>query len=263
MLWANAVNDLGNRNIPYVLVTILSIKGSSPRAVQSKMVVIDDRTFDSIGGGKLEFAATQEARQILRQNVPSIGTKNFSLGKDLVQCCGGEVELLFECFPACDFEVVLFGAGHVGSALVKILADLPCRIHWLDSRIEIVESAANQYQDAANVLVESIAAPWQVVENCKAGSFYLVMTHSHEIDFELCEAILGRSDIKFCGLIGSKSKAASFKSRLKRKQFSEQELSRLVSPVGLDLGAGKEPAVVAVAIAAQLLQLYNSTVTSA
>ena len=185
-----------------------------------------------------------------------IERREHTLGQDLVQCCGGEVELLYECYPPCDFDIALFGAGHVGSALITVLGELPCRVRWHDSRNAVFDQVAGTLSARSHIAVIRSDNPFLAVEQCVAHSFYLVMTHSHEIDFELCEAILGRSDIRFCGLIGSRSKAASFRSRLLRKGFSQQEVDRLVSPVGLALGAGKQPMEVAVAVAAQLLQIY-------
>jgi len=256
MNWIDAISQLTRRNTGFVVVTVLSVKGSSPRAEQTKMVVTDDTVYDSIGGGNLEFEAIQTARSLLQGDRAAIERHDYTLGADLVQCCGGSVELLYECFPACDFNVVLCGAGHVGKALVSILSGLPCRVQWMDSRNELLDSAVQEVGPSSSVTPVNFRNPYQSIEQCPPWSWYLVMTHSHEIDFELCEAILGRKDVHYCGLIGSKSKAASFRSRLNRKGFSATEIDLLTSPIGLDLGAGKRPMEVAVSISAQLMQLY-------
>jgi xanthine dehydrogenase accessory factor len=126
----------------------------------------------------------------------------------------------------------------------------------MDSRNELLESAVQEVGPPSNMTPVNYHNPYQSIEQCPPWSWYLVMTHSHEIDFELCEAILGRKDVHYCGLIGSKSKAVSFRSRLKKKGFTAMEIGHLTSPVGLDLGAGKRPMEVAVSISAQLMQLY-------
>ena len=256
MIWSDAVTELTRQNSGFVLVTVLSVEGSSPRAQQTKMVVTKDSIFDSVGGGKLEFEAIQTARSMLGENDAAIKRREFKLGADLTQCCGGNVELLFEHFPACDFNIVLFGAGHVGTALISILSGLPCRVRWVDSRQDYLQSANDLVGSSGKIVVADMQNAYQAVEDCAPGSWYLIMTHSHEVDFELCEAILGRDDIKYCGLIGSKSKSASFRGRLKRKGYSETEIGRLTSPVGIPLGAGKTPMEVAVSVSAQLLKLY-------
>ncbi len=256
MNWVNAIANLQRRNIGFTLVTVLSTQGSSPRGEQSKMVVNADQVYDSIGGGNLEFKATAYARELLRVNQSVVEQRQYTLGNDLTQCCGGKVELLYECFPACDFNIVLFGAGHVASALTRILGQIPCRVTWIDSRPELLEQAVTQLGEVPNIQPRVMVNPFEMVEQCPVDAFYLIVTHSHEIDFELCEAILARQDIAYCGLIGSKSKAAKFRQRLRRKGYKKDEIERLTSPVGLNLGAGKTPMEVAVSISSQLLQNY-------
>ena len=137
MNWLNAIAKLQRDNIGFVLVTVLQTKGSAPRDCAAKMAVTDSQIYDSIGGGNLEYQAINTARDLLTKADTTPRVETFSLGKDLTQCCGGEVVLLFECFPACAFNLVLFGAGHVGKALINILSSLPCRVRWLDSRVDI------------------------------------------------------------------------------------------------------------------------------
>ncbi len=252
MSWAQAAADCERENRPFVLITVLQTQGSTPRDSDAKMLVHPDSCIDSIGGGQLEFSAIETARQLLLQNQRCTQTRHFNLGKDLEQCCGGQVELLFECFPALDFNIVLFGAGHVGSAIIHLLQALPCRVRWLDSREQCVPDYT-----ASNVDVALFSNAEQAVEACAAQSYYLVMTHSHVLDQQLVEAIISRGDAQYCGLIGSESKAASFRGRLKRKGFSEQELSDITSPVGLPGLKGKQPMEIAVSVVAQLLQLHQ------
>ncbi|MBL8446356.1 MAG: xanthine dehydrogenase accessory protein XdhC [Zoogloeaceae bacterium] len=148
----------------------------------------------------------------------------------------------------------LYGAGHVGSALVRHLTDLPFRIAWVDSRPEWLRSglAALARPGLVGHLVE---APEDAADEAPADAWHLVMTHCHDLDLRICEAVLTRGDFGFLGLIGSRSKAARFRQRLAARAYAPDRIERLVCPVGLTGIGGKEPAAIAIAIAAQLLQL--------
>ena len=250
MHWLEEATRLLRCGEAHVLVTVIGVEGSAPRAVGAKMVVGETTSGASIGGGNLEYQAIRYSRELLATNQRQIQQRQFVLGNELSQCCGGRVELMFELVPRPALNVVLFGAGHVGKSVAAILAEVDCSLTWYDSR----EQYLPVQPLAINTQTHLFEQPYSVVESCNAGSSYLVMTHSHELDFELIEGILSRSDSAFCGLIASKSKAARFRNRLRRKGFSEQELSRLIAPVGSDNGEHKEPMAVAVAIVAQLLE---------
>ncbi len=254
MNWINAIARLSRENAGFVLVTVVETEGSAPRDADAKMVVAAEQIYDSIGGGNLEFEAVHNARALLTEGARVARSRVFSLGQDLTQCCGGKVTLLFECFPACRFHIALFGAGHVGTALVAILSQLPCRVRWVDSRADIFPQML-----AENIETAPLRNPFEAVEHCPEGAYYLIMTHSHEIDFDLCEAILARPDARYCGLIGSRSKGAKFRSRLKKKNYTADELNRLTCPIGLETIPGKTPMEVAVSVAGQLLALQHQT----
>lgn len=258
MNWLDAIADCRQRGQSCVLVTIIAVHGSTPRPAASKMVVSEAGSDDSIGGGQLEYQAIAHARTLLAAGSGEPYRGTVTLGRDAEQCCGGQVELLYEPMWARP-AVLLFGAGHVATALVKILAELACSVWWVDSRREVV---AGQQSLPSNVMLEYMATPERAVERAVAGAYYLVMTHSHALDLQLVEAILARPDIRFCGLIGSRTKAAKFKHQLARKQFSETELARLVSPIGLAEIPGKRPMEIAVAVAAQFLREIGSVVTT-
>jgi xanthine dehydrogenase accessory factor len=181
--------------------------------------------------------------------------RRFALGDSLGQCCGGAVTLGFsarealEAPPEAELEVVLFGAGHVGREVARILERLPCRLVWVDPRPDAFPPAVG-----ANVRAVIEEEPAWMVDEAPPGAVYLVMTHSHALDLELVERVLRRNDCGFLGLIGSETKAAKFRARLARRGFCAAQIDRLVSPVGL-LKAGKHPAHIAVSIVAQLLAL--------
>ncbi|HEY5808669.1 MAG TPA: xanthine dehydrogenase accessory protein XdhC [Povalibacter sp.] len=146
----------------------------------------------------------------------------------------------------------LYGAGHVGQALVRILGELPLRITWIDSRDELLPSEVPDR-------VTPLHAPDPVVSVASAppAAYYLVMSHCHALDYALCRAILERGDATWAGVIGSKSKAARFRSRLAADGVPQDRIDTLVSPIGVGGIAGKDPSVIAVAVAAQLLQIQQ------
>jgi xanthine dehydrogenase accessory factor len=132
--WSEFVRDCESDGRAYVILTLLSARGSTPREAGTKMVIADDGTCGTLGGGRLEFLAEQRARELLGDAAHAQCVENFPLAEKLGQCCGGSVSVLFECFQATTLPVVLFGAGHVGRALAPILAALPLRVSWVDSR---------------------------------------------------------------------------------------------------------------------------------
>ncbi len=254
--WISSINQLFERNEDFVLVTLLAVRGSTPRDTDSKMVVTEHELFDSIGGGNLEFQITEKSRALLGGSHAVKIVEEYSLGASLGQCCGGQATVLFEYFPATLFNVVLFGGGHVASALVKILRELPCKFDWIDSREEFV---ARNTSDGG---LQFHDTPEKIVEGAAPQSSYLIMTHDHSLDFILCEKILGRQvkrgDVKFCGLIGSKSKSGKFHKRLAYKGFESAIVKQLKCPVGMADVPGKRPMEVAVSIAAELIQMHAS-----
>ena len=151
-------------------------------------------------------------------------------------------------------ELCLFGAGHVGRALVHVLAGLPYRIHWFDARSEMFPASLPQ-----NVVAEVSSDPRHDVASAPSGALFLVMTHSHALDFDICDRVLRRGDFSFLGLIGSSTKRASFARRLRLRGHSEAALARLTCPIGLAAIAGKAPAAVAISVAGQLLNLSQSS----
>jgi xanthine dehydrogenase accessory protein XdhC len=156
------------------------------------------------------------------------------------------------------FHVAVFGAGHVGKALVKLLADLPCRVTWIDSRAEAfpTEMPANAAVELTDALEEEVAA-------LPHESYVLVMTHSHALDLRIVERALRRPDFRYAGLIGSETKRARFVKRLALRGLAPEEIARLTCPIGIEGIAGKRPMEIAIAVAAQLLQLRSAAARAA
>lgn len=163
----------------------------------------------------------------------------------------------FEAVVGSDFNIAVFGAGHVGSAVVQALSTLDCNIRWVDSRRNIFRASA------ANVRTIESSDPALEVAAMPANSCYLVMTHSHSVDFGICDRILRRDDVIYCGLIGSISKRRRFEKRFREQGLQEQAINRLVCPIGVAGISGKKPAEIAVAAAAELLQVYEQAVRGA
>ena len=248
-----------------VLVSVEATRGSAPRGAGAWMVVFAREVVGTIGGGQLEFEAIAQARQRLAGAQGEAG-RRFSLGPSLGQCCGGAVQVRFEPVAATDMPALeqrlaprlaplaLFGAGHVGKALVNALAPLPFSVTWIDSRDEIFpaqvpEQVVCDHSDPLHAAVPGLAPDSRV----------LIMSHSHGGDLDVVAACLRRvrerDDLPFLGLIGSKTKWASFRHRLEERGFAEEELARVTCPIGLPGITGKEPPVIAASVVAQILQV--------
>jgi xanthine dehydrogenase accessory factor len=248
-----------------VLITVDATRGSAPREKGAWMAVFSDVSIGSVGGGQLEFVAQSEARQRLAGHAgPTV--QRYSLGPTLGQCCGGEVHLRYEPVGANDRDalrlrlqqaghpVAIFGGGHVGEALVRVLSALPFDVRWIDSRDSIFPNAL-----PANVRCEHSDPLQAEVGTLAPNSRVLIMSFSHAEDFEVVSACLARqllrADLPFVGLIGSRTKWSSFRQRLLARGFTAQQLDHVTCPIGIAGIAGKQPEVIAVAVAAQLLQL--------
>lgn len=244
---------------PAVVVEVAAHRGSVPRETGTRMLVAADEVLGTIGGGHLELKAIEAARALL-QGAAVEREQHFPLGPALGQCCGGAVTLRFTPLaesapatwaqPAPRFVLQLYGAGHVGRAIVKLLEGLDCRVHWIDER----ESEFPPGPGAPHVERVCADAVEAEVAHAPPGAFYLVLTHSHDLDLRITEAVLRRGDFGYVGLIGSKTKRQRFLHRFEARGVPAAALARLTCPIGVPGIAGKEPEVIAVAVVAQLLQ---------
>jgi xanthine dehydrogenase accessory factor len=277
-------------------ITVARTAGSAPREVGARMLVTVNSTFDTIGGGQLEYRAIEIARASLQNGSPA-RLERFPLSARVGQCCGGTVWLAIETLNREDTVwlrdarqqlagndlyartrtlttgdgpfvwhdsiaetapiVFLFGAGHVGHALAAILSVNDVRLTWVDSR-------EAQFPNLVSPHVRQLEtdAPCAEVKTAPAHASYLVMTHSHALDFELIEEILRRDDAAFIGLIGSATKRAQFEARLRARGFTEAQLQQIVCPIGVAGIESKHPGAIATAVAAQLLQQLSSATAS-
>ena len=269
----------------------------------------------TIGGGRLEFEATNLARRLLSEASSSWRrhVESWPLGPNLGQCCGGRVTLLFEVFRAkeqaalrallsdvgeatalrrplasggapvkvsapasCTLEVTddavtepvttpltplyLYGAGHVGRALAAILRPLDFAVVWVDiaeSRFPPASDASAERQPA---LLRTITdRPDRLATHAPPDALHVVVTHDHALDLDICHAVLARDEPRFLGLIGSETKAQRFRSSLLKRGLSENRIADLVCPIGLGSSTDKHPHAIAVAVAAQLLEVVSVT----
>jgi len=326
--WLDALEALIAAKTPAALVTVAAVKGSAPREAGAVMIVTENGLLGTIGGGRLEYRAARLARTMLR-GAALTSIREFPLGPELGQCCGGHVVLHFLRVSAADrawldplrawlargeratlvFDprddcgariavsatamsgdlgsasaaaaragrrtlsggtgsgdgfvvlpvgppycmVYLFGAGHVGRALAAILGQLPCRVVWIDERKDALPEAA-----AVNIAMIRADDPTAHVAAAPTGAYILVMTHSHARDQEIVEAALRRGDFAYLGLIGSATKRARFVARLRAAGIAEAALARLVCPIGAEGIPGKEPGVIALAAATEIMRLHRA-----
>lgn len=239
--WALAAVELLNKNEATIIVTQLDSLSAKERyqRTDKKLVVSQASVAGSLGSPNGDADAMARARLLL--NSPDQGPV-WRID-----------HLLFESLTPQVPEVLLFGAGHVGRAMVRVLQHLPCRIQWIDSRQVMLTDVST----TSNLRVFASDDPASCIDQAPAGCYVLIMTHSHQLDMELCEHALKRSDLAFCGLIGSATKRQRFLRRLSARGFNKEQLDRLTCPIGVKGISGKEPAQIAVATAAQLLQHFE------
>jgi xanthine dehydrogenase accessory factor len=216
------------------------VSGAGRTAAAGSLVVTAEHCSGTLGDAPADAAARALARQLLASGAAT----------RLVDLTPGGPLFLFDPVRPPDVEIVLFGAGHVGQALARILAELPCSVTWVDERADRFPAVV-----AGNIRIEVSDAPLAEVSAARAGAYFLVMTHSHPLDQTLAEAILRRADFRYFGLIGSLAKRRQFERRLAARGIPATALARMTCPIGIAGIDGKEPAAIAVAVAAELLRL--------
>lgn len=256
------IRDFLSRERACVLVEVASAAGSTPRDTDAWMLVSKDRTFATIGGGQLEFMAIDHARKLV-QGAKADLRLAIPLGPEIGQCCGGRVALSFKKVDAdtratlierSDDEIAhrphvyIFGAGHVGNALAMALSHVPLRTVLVDTREHELSAA-----DVPGIETCLTAMPEAVVRDAPPGSAFVVLTHDHALDFLIATEALGREDASYVGMIGSKTKRATFKNWLSREVNRPELFGRLVCPIGGTVVKDKRPPVIAALAAAEIM----------
>jgi xanthine dehydrogenase accessory factor len=224
--WLRDLSALHGQREPAIIATRMS------RSNPAKLIVTADAVFGSVAGDG-ETSLVSKARTILAGR----------------SCTTRDVQELYEPVVASDFNIAVFGAGHVGTAVVKALSGLDCNIRWVDSRRKMFREVPANVRpiEALDAALEVAAMP--------VHSYYLVMTHGHAMDFDICDRILRRKDARYCGLIGSLSKRRRFEKRYRQQGMSQVVIDQLTCPIGVDGISGKKPAEIAVAAAAEVLKI--------
>ncbi|MFW5416309.1 xanthine dehydrogenase accessory protein XdhC [Nocardiopsis sp. CNT-189] len=266
MTWVAAVARLRARRESGVLVTVATVRGHAPRNAGAKLVVGRTEAWGSIGGGNIEAVAIDRAREMIAASGREPELIDFALNDKVtnehgVQCCGGTVSVLLEPLPTVR-AVAVFGVGHVGLELARILARQDLDLHLVDSRSEILsEERLGVLADAAaQVHVHHTPLlPEEVLAELPHGTHVLIMTHDHAEDAALCDAALRTDHLGSIGLIGSAAKWARFRKRLSTEGgHDEAAIGRIKTPIGMAEITGKEPATIAVSVAADLLRAFES-----
>lgn len=233
----------------WIRISVVATRGSAPRGAGTQMRVWADRTEGTIGGGALEWAAMGIARDMLEDG-SATAERTMPLGPELGQCCGGAVTLRWdrsEISEVLKTPLWIWGAGHVGRALASTLAPLPdVAVTWIDTH---ADRFPGTIPDGAERV--TAVAPQHLVQHAPQGAWHLVVTHSHQLDLDICHGLLSRG-FAFCGLIGSDTKWARFRSRLRQLGHQDAVISRITCPIG-DPRLGKDPQAIAVGVAAGLL----------
>ncbi|OEJ43173.1 xanthine dehydrogenase accessory protein XdhC [Streptomyces agglomeratus] len=268
MTWVAAVARLRARRESGVLVTVATVRGHAPRDAGAKLVVGQTETWGSIGGGNVEAVAIDRAREMIAASNPEQEPEliDFALNDKVtnqhgVQCCGGTVSVLLEPLPVVR-AVAIFGVGHVGLELARILARQNLDLHLIDTRSAILT------EERLDVLADAVAQvhvhytpllPEEVLEELPRGTHILIMTHDHAEDAALCDAALRTNHLGSIGLIGSAAKWVRFRKRLATEGgHDEATIDRIKTPIGLADITGKEPATIAVSVAADLLRAFET-----
>ncbi|WP_133011351.1 xanthine dehydrogenase accessory protein XdhC [Marinomonas flavescens] len=248
--WVQEAARLEKSGIDFIMVSVISIKGSTPREIGARMLVSQHAIYGTVGGGNLEWQAIAKARESLTERSTETHTHDYPLGATLGQCCGGFVTLLFESVLQSPLHIAIFGAGHVGRAIVHCLENIPCQVTWIDSREQEFPRFIPD-----NVTIQLSEFPVDDVIDMPAQSYYLILTHNHQLDLELTEAAIKRNDATFIGVIGSKTKSARFRHRLQNKGFSDAQIATMHCPMGDTEIHSKQPGEIAISVLAQLLKI--------
>jgi xanthine dehydrogenase accessory factor len=255
-VWHSALDRLQREARPHALASVVGVAGSTPREPGAKMVITPEAIHDTLGGGNFELQVINAARDALAQGESGTRLEAFPLGGRSGQCCGGYVHVLLELFAGAEMRVALFGAGNVSRALTELLAPLPWQVLWFDSREDAFPAAdGNERQQRRRIMPGTGGEPGVVsaIAGLPPGCHALVMTQDHGEDRAIVDALLRRGDCASIGLIGSRSKWASFRRRLIDAGHDDAELKQVRCPIGVAGAHGKRPYEIALAVTAELL----------
>ena len=256
--WISLLSDFKAKQQLIAFITVSKCLGSTPCVVGSRMIVTKDKQiYGTIGGGKLEFKAIDEA--IIAINDNRIIESSYTLGPEFEQCCGGKFEFIIEPMNQSP-ELFLFGAGHIGVEICKLLVDTLFKVHLIDSREEWFSNLDLDVSITTHQTTETDFKTFKEVVKWGSNSYVLVLTHNHAIDFDIIAMAL-QNQTKFLGLIGSKTKKVRFNNMLIKEMNIPEGMTNVVCPIGLDIG-GDTPKEIAISVVAQLLQVHYKSLAN-
>lgn len=244
------LNELLFSNVPFVMVTLIDVIGSSPQNAGSRMLVTQEGLYGgTIGGGKVEFKAITEAKSLLVNQTLTTTYVEWNLKKDVGMSCGGIVRIYFEAFHTKIWKIAVFGAGHVANALIPLLLLLDCQIQCIDPRRTWLNKLPHSHK-LSLTHTEDMASE---VRHLDPDTFVLLMTMGHGTDLPILLEILRTKQFPYLGVIGSKAKAARIKRDIEEAKLPPACKDAFYCPIGLDIG-NNHPHEIAISVAAQLIQ---------
>jgi len=258
MHWHKAIEALASVGERYVVATVLATSGSAPRPAGTKMVIGREAEHDTLGGGQLEHLVIAKSREMLTEARTSQHIEHFPLAAAALQCCGGSVTVLFECFAEPELQVAVFGAGHIGQKVVGLLEDLGASIRWIDDAARTPEGDLATHRQST--VCTRTGSPTDCVTALNTNTHVVIVSHDHQLDYALLESALtvGLDHFAGVGMIGSATKWQRFRKRLLAAGFAEQEIDRIRCPLGEGPATDKQPMAIAIAIVNELLNLTGT-----
>jgi xanthine dehydrogenase accessory factor len=246
--------ELQSEGQSYAVVTIVQIDAHVPQEVGAKMIITDNGLHSgTIGGGKIEAKGISLALEILKSDSPQPSLHRINLNQDLGMVCGGVATLFIESSKQASWSIALYGAGHVGQALTRLLLTFSCQLHCVDVREEWLAKLPD-HPRLKKILTPTFS---QIPATMPQNTYHVIATQGHTFDLEVVREVLKLSGVPYIGVIGSKVKARTVRATLMSEGLSEQETQRFHCPMGLPIG-NNTPAEIAVSIAAQLLETKGS-----
>ena len=253
-----------NFNNDIVKGKILDIKGSSPNNIDDIILISQDTIFGTIGGGNLEYLVIDEAKKLLNKKIKN-KILSIPLGPGIGQCCGGYVQIELSLHKnskdALKNEslkknikpnLYIFGSGHIGQAIISKLENINFNTFIIDSREDYLNMT--NIKDINYLLSKK---PWEIVSKLDDNSYFIVLTHSHDFDFKILNAVLKKNNT-FVGLIGSVTKKKRFYKRLINNGHNKSIVEKIECPIGIDIGNSKDPNEIAFSIITRILFIKNN-----
>ena len=255
-------NKLADRGVVFATITLVQPEGHVPQDIGAKAIVTESGlAWGTVGGGRLEARAIEHALAMIARvklgahtnTVVDAEMIRYELQRDLNMVCGGAATLFYEISAACNWNIAIFGAGHVAQATVGLLCTFACNVICIDHRQEWLDKIAVR-PNLRKILAAEMS---EEVYKLPAGTFYVCMSQGHATDLPIVRQILKRNQAAFIGVIGSEPKARTLRSTLLKEGFTEDAVNKIHCPVGLPIGSNA-PTEIAVSIAAQLLQTRDA-----